>query len=467
MHVAGQETSHEDSTGERDWRSMAAMDVTLPVRREASRLADRAAACSLPVLAWVAPLGLAQLRAVPFFGAVSGVNAALSVSEPVDFAAVALGRVATLFPVGDLTMRLSLLGAVVGALAVYLWTRVGLELAAWLRPPPRARLGPDDAVHEPVAVLGAVAAVTLCGPVLTHYTTASAAQALSLGFVAAWAWAVTLLLRDPADARAALAASFLAGVTAVSAPTVAPLLLPPGLVFWVWGLKRRARWALLGPLAFALGTAPGLGGAAVGFGDTARWAGWFDLISLGVFRRAAGQVGFEVWWQTAVSLADGLGVVAVLLALLGLGVLALRLPSWGGLVLYGTWAGVLSAAGAGVAREARLADFLGFVMPALAAGILHFSAKLGRARLPAALALSLMCLVAPVMSGGLARFGPDGRLPLHLLSRAEWRLPPRSAVDPGSDELRLVFRYGAALGVRPDLVIRPGAVARDAPASAP
>jgi hypothetical protein len=86
------------------------------------------------------------------------------------------------------------------------------------------------------------------------------------------------------------------------------------------------------------------------------------------------------------------------------------------------------------------------------AGLVHVSARLGRARLAAALALAVILVFSPAMDGGATRW--VGRpLPMRLLDRALDRAGVRSVVDPGTSEMAGLFQYARAIGLRPDLEI--------------
>ncbi|MDX2019143.1 MAG: hypothetical protein SF187_02810 [Deltaproteobacteria bacterium] len=439
------------------------MDVSLPIPRPAPRLPLHVAAVALVVFAAGTPLGLFRLGdAAVFSSAVTGRHSAAWAPPVFDVWSLALGRLALALPFGALPARLALVSNVFAAVALGLWVRVGLELAGLLRPLPRARLTAKDRQHEPVAVVGAVALVGLSMP-LFAVASQPGGGAVLLALVAGWVWSASVLLRDPNAPRPALFAAALAGLVIGSAPALGVLVVPPTLVIWGWGLKRKARWALLMPFAYAVGAGVLVACAAWGRGPLSHFAGWWRALSLADLRDAT--VDPQAWWQGVVALADHLGVVGGLLVVFGFVTMVWRHPGLAAVVFYSLWATMLM--NARVATDAAwdgkwlLSAWMGVAVVPLVAGLLHFAGKLGRAKLPGTIALVVMGAVAPMLSGGWARWRPDVRLADHLLLKAEWALPVHSSVDPGSLPLRQVFEYGSALGVRPDLSPRESHAAKN------
>jgi hypothetical protein len=86
-------------------------------------------------------------------------------------------------------------------------------------------------------------------------------------------------------------------------------------------------------------------------------------------------------------------------------------------------------------------------------GIAHVCGKIGRARVAAAAAVAIIAAVAPLLDGGPARWTQDAHLPARLLDRALADVPLRADVNPGSPEMTALFRYGHALGLRPDVTL--------------
>ncbi len=437
------------------------MDVTLPVRRETPRLAMWATASALLVLVGMAPLGIPRLEGALSLTAVVAPGPHLAPGAHVDLLAVVLGRLALLIPFGDLPFRLAALSGILSALGLGFWVRAGLEVMCMLRPPPHARLTAADVAHEPVAVMGAAAVVAITQPFFVHATDAGLGGT-ELFLLAAWTCVLTFLLRDRNDARAALGAAFLAGVAVASSGFLAALLLPCGVAFWVWGVSVRARWVVWAPVLFFTGALLLVPAAVLSAGQAATAAGWWHSFSLGVLRQSATGVAGAAWWQAAMHLAESLGVVAGVLCLIGCGVLAWRAPAVAAVVLFALWAAVIMKA-ASPGSEKPLALWLGMAVLPLSAGISHFAAKLGRARVATAWTLVVMSAVAPALAGGVARWHPDGRLPLRMLMRAYDGLPPRSDVDPGSAQMRRLFQYGATVGLRPDIRFDSVAPSRPSP----
>jgi hypothetical protein len=154
-----------------------------------------------------------------------------------------------------------------------------------------------------------------------------------------------------------------------------------------------------------------------------------------------------------------LGVVGSLLA--GLGTLALlrRAPLvafWFGFtvvtaLLLGYW-----PAQSGLHFEATRAGLPAALMAAavpMSAGAAELAARLGRARMVAAIVLAGLAVVSPVLDGGTSRWRRDVHGPERLLEHALLRAPLRASVDPGTAEMDGLLRYGAVLGLRPDLEI--------------
>jgi hypothetical protein len=88
-----------------------------------------------------------------------------------------------------------------------------------------------------------------------------------------------------------------------------------------------------------------------------------------------------------------------------------------------------------------------------AAGLLHVASRLGRARLAATAALSVMLVLTPAMDGRRGSLGRRPALAVHLLARALDRAELGSVVDPGTPEMDGLFRLARAMAWRPDLVI--------------
>jgi hypothetical protein len=89
----------------------------------------------------------------------------------------------------------------------------------------------------------------------------------------------------------------------------------------------------------------------------------------------------------------------------------------------------------------------------MSAGAAAVASRLGRARIATAIVLAALAVVSPVFDGGASRWRRDVHGPERLLEHALLRSPLRASVDPGTAEMDGLFRYGAALGLRPDIEI--------------
>jgi hypothetical protein len=160
---------------------------------------------------------------------------------------------------------------------------------------------------------------------------------------------------------------------------------------------------------------------------------------------------------TAIELCDELGVVGLLLA--GVGTLALlrRAPLvafWFGFTLVTALLLGHSPAQSGLAFEPTRAGLPAALLAAavpMSAGAAAVALRLGRARIATAIVLAALAVVSPVLDGGASRWRRDVRGPARLLEIALQRAPLRGSVDPGTPEMDGLFRYAAAMNLRPDL----------------
>jgi hypothetical protein len=322
------------------------------------------------------------------------------------------------------------------------------------------------ATHETFALFGAIAcALGSLGAFLA--LTAAPAAAVSLVLVVA-AWLQLLAFdRRPGTPRRGLALALLAGL-AIGADPVAALFIWPAATWTCLRLLRQGeRWPLLAPGAFLVGAAvvapwlpAGLPGAA-----SAR-AAWSVLATLSAaFTSRAGLVqllaaGREIFAQW--------GVVAGLTGLVGAAVLLGRRPRWFG---FGVGSGVVALAlvtgDATVVGGPRFVPggaawvvLSSLIAVPLMLGIIRLASTLGRARGAGALCLAVVAASWPLLDGGSLRFRRSSGFPEALLERAEEQLAPGVVVDPGSPEMAKLFRYGEALGLRPDLLVIPAKRAR-------
>jgi hypothetical protein len=247
----------------------------------------------------------------------------------------------------------------------------------------------------------------------------------------------------------------LAGLAAGVDPVAAPLLWPLVLGLCVWELRRGRRWPLLAPVLFVAA----LGGCLLA-----------DLAATGSPKGALHLLG-ETWpegmqsrvrlLQTAAELCDELGVVGSLLSGLGLLVLFKRAP------LVALWFGFTFVTalllghplahgrlGLESARAGMPTALLVSAIP-ICAGMAELAGRLGRARFMTAVVLAALTVVSPALDGGLGRWQRDTHSNERLLEHALLRAPLRAEVNPGTPEMEGLLRYGAGLGMRPDLEIKP------------
>ncbi|MBN2576161.1 MAG: hypothetical protein JXP73_16495 [Deltaproteobacteria bacterium] len=403
-------------------------------------------AAGLVVYALGLPLGLARVEAAPQVAA--GIAFDTS-SEPAVWGLFAL-RIAGYIPIGDYPLRANLASAGLSALALALLGRLCIDILVLLRPAAKARQEARDFLQEPIAAAAAALAAALSLSAYDVATTGGSAAATML-LLAAGLLVGLGLVRDCTMAASGWAlaglAGFSAGVDAAAGWLLWPLLVGLG----IWGLRKGARWPLLAPLAFV---------AAWGGSVLATVARSSAPLALGgVLARHGGLPtrGGPGLWATAVELGDQIGVVGALLAVVGLVVVAMRaslVGAWLALTLLSAMLFGHAAApvGAGPWRAALpLAVAASCVFAA--AGLLHVASRLGRARLAATAALSVMLVLTPAMDGRRGSLGRRPALAVHLLARALDRAELGSVVDPGTPEMDGLFRLARAMAWRPDLVI--------------
>jgi hypothetical protein len=162
---------------------------------------------------------------------------------------------------------------------------------------------------------------------------------------------------------------------------------------------------------------------------------------------------------TAAELCDELGVVGLLLAAVGTLALFRQAPLvafWFGFTLVTALLLGHAPAQGGPAFEPTRAGLPTALMAAaipLSAGAAAVAARLGRARVATAIVFAALAVVSPVLDGGTSRWRRDVHGPERLLEHALVRAPLRASVDPGTAQMDGLLRYGAALGLRPDLEI--------------
>jgi hypothetical protein len=381
------------------------------------------------------PLGLETLAAAPLVAA--GYTLGPEAAEH-PLAALAIRAFACL-PVGDLATRANLASAVLVAAAAVGLGRLVHEVLAE-RPAVR------DALAHPIAVGGGVLVVMLGCTFFRSTTSATPAAVTLLLLIAFWLRALRLL-RAPDRPRDALALALLAGLGLGAAPVVPLLCWPIALLLWVRALRRRERWALIAPVL-------SLAGAAV---QAAAFAPFGLLRSTVPSWRATGDLERALLAAAAES-AGALGAVGVLVAGVGAAVLAARARRSAGLLAFAAATALLISAsswwGAGPAATARVVALAALAVP-LSAGIDHLATRLGLARAATALVVAAIAVVWPALDGGAGRWTRPARLPERLLAEAHGRIPPARQADPGGAPMRGLFDYGQALGLRPDLALRP------------
>jgi hypothetical protein len=290
--------------------------------------------------------------------------------------------------------------------------------------------------------------------------TAAAAVAVTLAVTAAVWLRALRLARAPGAADDGLPLCFLAGLALGAEPVALLLCWPMAFLLWLWALRRGERWPLCGPLLGAAGAAVAL--YAVAAAETPAGLG---ALTAGLGGAWSGDAqAHAAAWATAREVAAQLGVVAGLVGVVGVVVLAARAPFVCALVLVCTGVCLmLAAGGAGGSPAGRLVGpasaawavlVAGLALP-VAAGIAQMASKLGPARAAAAVVIAVVAAVSPALDGGARRWRRDVRPAERLIEEALAPVGPRAEVDPGSEAMRGLFRYAAALGVRPDVSVTP------------
>jgi hypothetical protein len=394
------------------------------------------------------PLGLDRVAAAPAVAA----GIAGRTQEPGSPLALLAVRLVGYLPLGDGAARANLAAGFLAALATTLLGRLCVDLLVASRPPPHARQGPRDFLYEPWLAAGAALAGGLSLATFHTATSAGAASATLALLAGAW-WTALPLLRAKGRAGRGFALAGLSGLAAGVDPVAGPLLWPLTLGLWLWELRRGSRWPLLAPLLFVAA----LGGSLLA--STAASANPSHVTHLLGNLWPTGMHDGAAAVRTAAELADELGVVGLLLG--GVGTLALlrRAPLvafWFGFTLVTALLLGHSPAQSGLYFEPTRAGLPAALLAAavpMSAGAAEVAARLGRARIVTAIVLAALAVVSPVLDGGASRWRRDAHGPERLLEHALLRSPLRASVDPGTAEMDGLFRYGAALGLRPDLEI--------------
>jgi hypothetical protein len=253
------------------------------------------------------------------------------------------------------------------------------------------------------------------------------------------------LLADRGAAASGYALAALAGLAVGLDGIAGPLLWPPLVGLMIWTLRTGPRWPLMAPLCFVAGW------ATVGLATLAASTVPLSFASLLPNVGALAAPTRDSVLSTALELADQVGVIGILLAAIGVAMLAARalvLTAW--LALTGLTAILFAQLGNASTRAALpVAAIVCFVFASV--GLVHVAGRLGRARLAASLALAVILVFSPALDRGPGRWSRRPSMAMRLLDRALERAEPGSVVDPGTPEIAGLFRLAAAIGLRPDL----------------
>jgi hypothetical protein len=275
-------------------------------------------------------------------------------------------------------------------------------------------------------------------------TTAAATLALLLGAILAG----FALLRDFARADAAYILAALAGFSVGVDSVAGPLLWPLVLGLAIWALRKGARWPLMAPLCFV---------AAWGASALAAVALSSTTLSLGEVLAVMQPMGVHSrgpLWPVLVELADEVGVIGSLLAVIGAVALAARstlLTAWLVLTVVVSLLFAASSLPGPTPTRSALPLAAAILCVFAGAGLVHIASRLGRARAAGAFALAAILVASPALDGGARRWSHRGLSPMHLLDRALARAQIRYVVCPGTPEMEGLFRLAKAQGLRPDL----------------
>ncbi|MDZ4697318.1 MAG: hypothetical protein SGI86_19425 [Deltaproteobacteria bacterium] len=330
--------------------------------------------------------------------------------------AVVFARVARLFPVGTMPVKLRLMALLLVGLAVFLLHRLSATSVGQLALVSHARVRERDRLHERLSTLGGMGVVLVCPFVATAFV-APGMHALSVAGMGAVIWLGERVIRNPGDARFGLLAALVFGTLIGLDPVVVSFAWPIGLLVWFWCLRGGQRWPTLAPFIFACGVLcvlPILSSTASTPGaGNALW----ERFTLGTFRHALSLASGAQVLHVLQDLVDALGIVAILLGVVGVGWMVIRLPVLTGAFVFALWTTLLiwaAARSALVADPNRLASARDAAAVAcalcglpIAVGILRLSTSLGQARAAASAALAVIAVVVPLLSGGPGRFTPD------------------------------------------------------------
>ena len=412
---------------------------------------------ALIVFAWGAPPGPTWLDSQELGAA----GAQLGVAHPSGFPlALALSKLTSLLPLGELAWRIHLASAVAGALAVGLTCALVLALAPGL-----------------AGLAGAVGAGLALAASMTFYKAAVVTEVYA-ATAAAIAGGLFLLVRALAGERGAgLGLALLYGASATGLHASARLLLAIPVLLALGALLRRgARWVLAAP---ALATLGALGAAAylpirsargpqtLDWGHPRTLGALADHLSAGRIRRAYAEsilspvsevVGAHA--RTAWGLLDAdLGVPLLCFALIALVALAWwrgrRVVAAAlGLVLvldlaYAIWVNPM-----GLADRQDLTPFAVVACALAGVGIEAATRRAGTRAAPALAAVLALVVVVPAASGFGERAAMRNDVARAWGERGLDRCGPRATAQVTSDSLAAnLFWLTSVEGARPEVAV--------------
>ncbi len=423
--------------------------VAVPAFLSGLRPAFAVFALALTALLLVTPLSAGSTQAAEAVARGLALRTAMDPKEaPL---ALLFSRAAAFLPLGQVAMRSHIVSALLGALAaalLFLRVRAGLRGA----PDPTSPEAAPDPL-ELVAALLATVAVCLARSFLQAFTVAGSG-AICAALLTAALLLAHRIAHEPSRSHVGLGLAVLAGLCALGPPALAALVWPPAFLLTVRSLRGGERWPLFAPLLFvaAAGSSALLVLRANGSPGAAEL---FRHLALTAVTSAAADLSVARVAVTAAELVDEMGVIALLVAAFGLLRMTARPSAELLLSLWVLAAGLLlgAALGPAAALVVTLATLLGLTSP-LAAGIAALAVRLGRARLPAAVALGFMVAVWPAFDGAraLAQARRRDLAASRLVDAALLTAPPGATLQPRSPEIGGWLDYSRALGVRSDLI---------------
>jgi len=346
---------------------------------------------------WAVVAGVAFLALLVAAPPVPAGGVALTALDPAVSAPwLALAPTLARFPLGDGAAHVRMLSLLAGAItiALLLWRATDQRLVP--RDSGRAARAPLGALEMLAAVFGVLAVVlpraffqaaTCAGPAATGVL-------LAVGLLAV----AEHVIRAPARARPGpgLALALVAGAVAGGPVAAGAIGWPPAIFALARAWRRRARWLRSALVVGGLTTVASLVVLVHGPG-AARWgtvgARWLLLPLI----RSLAQLSPAALGSAAGELADQIGVVALLVAAVGLPRLrAVTIfftlwPLVGGLL-------VRAAAGAGAEGAVGLIAALASLAAPIGAGFARLSERLGRAALPAVGAIGVITVTWPLLA---------------------------------------------------------------------